>query len=349
MLLVVRILYRYSAVKLRLASLLAIALLSGCGGGKSAGTSPSVFPTPMVRFIYATNAGTNAVFLFNGNTGGNAAPAQTLSGNLTQLDNPAGLTLSSSGILYVANRSTTGNGAITVYPGFTGGNIAPTFFIRGNVTQLSDPSMIVLDRSGAIYVTNPSTNRIVAFAAGLNTNVFPSLWIQGGATNLSQPNGIALDTHGNIYVANTGNNTITAYAPVSTSTVPADEAPFVTISGSNTGLNAPFGLAFDSVGRLWVGNQGTNTIEVFPPGAAGNVAPVFTYTGSATQLNRPEQISFDSFQELDVANFGTGSGSIEVFAQLPFPLPTTGNVPPSLFITGAATQLTSAVGVAATQ
>jgi 6-phosphogluconolactonase (cycloisomerase 2 family) len=343
----VRGVYRSSAVKLRLAILLAPVLLSACGGGQSAGAPSSVFPTPMVRFIYATNAGTNAVFLFNGNRGGNAAPAQTLTGSQTQLDNPAGLAFSSAGVLYVANHSTNGNGAITVYPGFTGGNIAPTFFIRGNVTQLSDPSMITLDRNGTVYVTNPSTNRVVAFANGANTNVYPSLWIQGNVTNLSQPNGIAVDGAGNIFVANTGNNTVTAYAPVTTTTVPANEAPFITISGSNTKLNAPFGLTFDSQGRLWVGNQGNNTIEVFPAGAAGNVAPTFTYSGASTQLNKPQQISFDSFQQLDVANLDSGSGSIEVFGVLPFPLPGTGNVSPSLFVTGAATQLTGAVGVTA--
>jgi sugar lactone lactonase YvrE len=334
-------------VKLRLASLLTIALLAGCGGGQSAGTVPSVFPTPTVRFIYASNAGTNAVLLFNGNKGGNAAPAQTLSGNLTQLDNPAGLAFSSAGVLYVANHSTNGNGAITVYPGFTGGNVAPAFFIRGNLTQLSDPSMILLDRTGAVFVTNPSTNRIVAFAAGLNTNVYPSLWIQGGATNLSQPNGIALDAAGNIFVANTGNNTITAYVPVATTTVPANEAPFLTISGSSTGLNAPFGLAFDTLGQLWVGNQGNNTIEVFAAGAFGNAAPVLTFSGASTQLNHPQQISFDASQQLDVANLDSGAGSIEVFPPLPFPLPTNGNIAPRLVISGPATQLSAPVGVAA--
>lgn len=340
-------LYRISAVKLRLALTLATTLLYACGGGQSASPTPMAFPTPLVRFIYASSAGTNSIFLFKGTSGGNVAPAQTLSGSSTQLDNPSGLAFSSSGILYVANRPPSGNGAITVYPGFTGGNIPPTFFIRGNVTQLSDPSMIVLDHAGTVYATNPSTNRIIAFAAGLTTNVFPSLWIQGSVTRLSQPNGIAIDPNGHIFVANTGNNTITAYLPVSTTTVPANEAPLLTISGSNTGLNAPFGLAFDSVGRLWVGNQGNNTIEVFAAGAFDNAAPILTMGGAATQLNVPAQIGFDSFQQLDVANFDSGTGSIEVFPPFPFPLPANGNISPTLLVTGSATQLTGPVGIAA--
>jgi sugar lactone lactonase YvrE len=335
-------------VKLRLALILTSAFLTACGGGSSgAGTPPTAFPTPTVRFIYASNAGSNAILLLGGNTPGNVAPKQTLTGNLTQLDNPSGLAFSASGLLYVANKSTFGNGAITVYPGFTGGNIAPLFFIRGNVTQLSDPSMIVLNSSGTIFVTNPSTNRVIAFVNGLTSNVYPTLWIQGSSTALSQPNGIALDSNGNIFVANSGNNTITAYAPVATTTFPANEAPFLTISGSNTKLSTPFGLAFDSVGRLYVGNQGNNTIEVFAAGAFGNAAPILTFGGPATRLAVPQEIGFDSFQELDVANMDTGNGSIEVFAPLPFPLPGSGNISPTLFVTGAATQLTSPVGVTA--
>jgi sugar lactone lactonase YvrE len=328
------------------ALLIGSALLSACGGGGGSG-APAVFPTPTVRFIYATSVGTNAVFLFGGNAPGNAEPQQTISGSLTQLDNPTGLAFSAAGTLYVANRSSFGNGAITVYPGFTGGNIAPLTFIRGNVTQLSDPSMLALDRSGAVFVTNPGTNRIVGFASGLSANVYPSSWIEGNRTALSQPNGIALDGNGDIFVANTGDNTIRAFAPVSTATVPANETPYLTISGSKTGLNAPFGLAIDSVGRVWVGNQGNDTIEVFAAGTFGNTAPMFTYTGASTHLSAPSEIWFDSFGQLDVANRGAGSGSIEVFAPLPFPLPGNGNVPPTLLVTGAATQLAAPIGVTA--
>jgi serine/threonine protein kinase, bacterial len=334
-------------VKPTLGLILALAFLSACGGDRAAGTLVNVFPTPAVRFIYATNSGTNAVLLFGGNTPGNAVPKQTLAGSLTQLDNPSGLAFSGSGVLYVANRSSFGNGAITVYPGFTGGNIAPLFFIRGNLTQLTDPSMIALDPSAKVFVTNPATNSIVAFASGLSGNVYPSSWIQGNVTALSEPNGIALDGSGNMFVANTGDNAIRAYAPVSTTSVAANEPPYLTISGANTGLNGPFGLAMDSVGRLWVSNEGNDTIEVFAQGSFGNAAPMFIYSGASTHLSAPREIWFNSFGQLYVANADAGSGSIEVFALLPFPLPGNGNVSPTLLITGAATQLTAPIGVTA--
>lgn len=323
---------------------LTAAMLAGCGGGGSAGPV-TPFPTPHVRFLYATTATANQVLLFNGTSSGNAAPAQSISGANTQLDAPGGLAITQTA-LYVANAG----GAVTIYPTFTGGNIAPAAFIRGNLTQLSGPSMIALDRAGKIYVSNngvrnaAGVDSVVGFNAGSSGNVYPATWIQGNLTKLAQPNGVAIDGNGNIFVANTGNNTITAYAPVSTGVAPANVTPFLTLSGNATGLNAPFGLAFDATGRLWVGNSGSNTVEIFAANASGNTAPQFTYAGANTGLSTPQQIQFDSFGQLDVAN---GGGSIEVFGVLPFPLPGSGNIAPGLQITGAATQLTDVIGVAA--
>lgn len=323
---------------------LAAALLSGCGGSGGSAGPVSPFPTPRVRFLYATTVTANQVLLFDGTARGNAAPAQTLAGSNTQLDRPGGLTVTQNA-LYVANAG----GAVTVYPAFTGGNILPLSFIRGNLTQLSGPSMIALDSAGTIYVTNNASRNgagvdsIVAFAPGSAENVYPSTWIQGTSTHLAQPNGIAVDAHGDIFVANTASNTITAYAPVRTGIVPANETPFLTLAGGATGLNAPFGLAIDSLGRLWAGDSGNNTIEVFASNAFGNAAPMFTFSGAATGLSAPQEIGFDPFGQLDVAN---GGGSVEVFSPLPFPLPGGGNIAPALQISGQATQLTGVLGVA---
>ena len=202
--------------------------------------------------------------------------------------------------------------------------------------------MLAFNSTGTVYATNPDADSIVGFASNLVQNVYPSTWIQGTATGLAQPNGIAIDASGDIFVANTGNNSVTAYLPVATTITPANEAPFVTLAGSNTGLNAPVGLAFDTFGRLWVSNRGSNAIEIFPTNAFGNRAPTFTISGPATQLASPQEIGFDLGGQLDVANL---NGSLEVFSPLPFPLPGNGNIAPSLVITGNATQLNLPVGV----
>ena len=317
----------------------AAALLAVCGGG--APPQVSVFPTPLVRFIYASEPSDNAVAIFPGSANGNAAPGQTLSGTKTQLDVPAGLALNASA-LYVANVG----GSITIYPPFVGGNIAPSAFVRGNLTQLTGPATIALDGSGTMYVTNNSlrsagaSDSIVAFPPTASGNVYPSQWIAGPATQLAQPDGIALDARSNIYVANTAGNSVTAYAPVSTTITPANEVPFLQIARGATGLSGPTGLAIDASGRLWVANGAGDTIEIFAPGTFGNVAPLFTIGGPATKLNRPTQISFDPFGDLDVAN---ANGSIAVFRPVVFPFPASGNIAPSLLISG----LNAPQGVAA--
>lgn len=320
---------------------LAAALLAACGGGTNLQAGP--FPTPLVRFIYASNAGTNSVLLFSGSTPGNETPSRSITGANTQLNSPAGLALS-GGALYVANSG----GSVTIYPTFAAGDIPPERFIRGNVTQLSGPSMITVTASGATYVTNAGLrSSIVAFSSSASDNVYPELWIEGSATRLAQPHGIAVDANGDIFVANTADDSVTAYAPVATFTLAANEAPFLRLAGAATGLNAPFGLAIDAFGRMWVGNSGDDTLEVFAPNAFGNAPPLFTIAGGATLLARPQEISFDSAGQLDVANAGAGAASIEVFGPLTFPFPTSGNIAPRLQITGPATQLTSAIGVAA--
>jgi len=68
-------------------------------------------------------------------------------------------------------------------------------------------------------------------------------------------------------------------------------APARTISGINTGLNSPAGIALDSAGNLYVTNNSGNSITVFAPGATGNVAPARTISGGSTGLSLPFLIS----------------------------------------------------------
>src|SRR5450755_3705010 len=55
---------------------------------------------------------------------------------------------------------------------------------------------------------------------------------------------------------------------------------------ASSGLNGPFGLAFDSSGNLYAANGGDNTIEKFTPGSGS----VFASSG----LNSPMGLAFDS-------------------------------------------------------
>ena len=65
---------------------------------------------------------------------------------------------------------------------------------------------------------------------------------------------------------------------------------------ATSGVNSPGGLAFDSLGNLYVANGGNNTIEKFTPGGVGSV---FASTGPSV----PGALAFDSEGNLYVTDY----------------------------------------------
>jgi len=104
---------------------------------------------------------------------------------------------------------------------------------------------------------------------------------------------MALDSSNKIYVTNDGSiagdlDSVTVYAAGAN----GNAAPIAVISGANTQLNLPQGIAIDSAGKIYVANNGsanggTDAITVYAAGANGNAAPIQTIAGSLTGLNLP--------------------------------------------------------------
>lgn len=134
---------------------------------------------------------------------------------------------------------------------------------------------------------------------------------QSGVTALQQPTllqaGPALKTPGPpLFVADTATNAVDAF----TSTGNGDIMPMFAISGTDTMLASPNGVAVAPDGTLYVANDGaSNSIDVYAPGSQGDAAPsrVITCGGLAT----PGGISLDGAGNLYVAN--TTGNSISVF------------------------------------
>ena len=86
-------------------------------------------------------------------------------------------------------------------------------------------------------------------------------------------------------------NTVTVYAANPSGTL--NEAPLATISGSNTGINAPDGVTLDAAGKIYVANFGNNTITVYAANPSGtlNIAPLATIGGGSTALSGPDDVS----------------------------------------------------------
>ncbi|MGO9451267.1 MAG: hypothetical protein ACLQDV_09530 [Candidatus Binataceae bacterium] len=221
-----------------------------------------------------------AILVFPNGASGDIAPTRTISGSNTGLNAPFGVAVDKSGNIFVANE---GGSNVLKFEAAANGNVAPTAIISGPNTDLASPPLgpleISLDRERQVYVTNVPNNSVLIFAPDADGDVAPTATIAGANTQLNGPIQAVFDPGGNIYVSDnthcfpscTGAEpfAVTIYPPHSSGNVP----PSRTISGSNTELYLPAGIAVDGIGQLYTASQRDNSVQIFPPGSNGNVTP----------------------------------------------------------------------------
>jgi len=211
-------------------------------------------------------------------------------------------------------------------------------------TGLSFPAGITLDSSGNIYVTNFGGSVTIYPPLGSSTgplNEAPTLTITGSNTGFSDPDAIILDASNNIWVANYGGGpnftgSVSRFAPLGSSTGTLNETPSVTIEGQfnsactgggvpwscctgtgtgtctdNTGLNVPYGLAFDPSGDLLVTNNGGNSVTIYsPPLVSGDPSPASTITNGVSSPVGITNVNVGGQQLTFVADY---TGSVTVY------------------------------------
>jgi hypothetical protein len=150
-------------------------------------------------------------------------------------------------------------------------------------------------------------------------------------------------TTNTVYVSNTTQNAIAIYTP----SPAASATPQYQIGGSNTTLNGPAYLAFDSSKRLYVTNYSAaskaSSILIFQTFATGNVLPF----GSVSLPSgvQPHGIAMMPSDAGVAVAFTFPGGFFSSFVNL-YGAFTTGSLPLSSTIAGSNTQLNNPIGVA---
>lgn len=204
----------------------------------------------------------------------------------------------SNGSVYIADP----NGVqdeVLVFPQNTNGGPTPSIFITGNVTGLSSPQGIAVDNAGNMWVTNTTTSSITEYSAGSTGNVAPINTVQGNATSLSSPVGIVFNANGDMFVVNSATDGSGSYEILEFGPNPVgNQAPINRIGGGATLLTQPQYVAVDGAGNLYVTNLPVNLINIYAPGASGDVAPIVSFGGNCLA---PDGISLDASNHIYVS------------------------------------------------
>ncbi|HYL56998.1 MAG TPA: NHL repeat-containing protein [Gemmatimonadales bacterium] len=255
-----------------------------------------------------------------------------------------------------ATSSITGNLAVTVTPGVAATLVVSGLPCNAVVTAKDAFGNNATSYTGTVHFTATDPAAVLPpdytfVGADAGTHTFPVTLTTAGSQGVtatdfassltgSEAVTVGLTTPDKpFYVANSGNNSIIIYAAGDS----CNATPARTISGSNTGLDAPYSIALDAAGRLYVANS--RSITVYAAGATGNATPTATIAGSDTGFTGG--IALDVAGQLYVANsFNCNfsdcyDASITVYAA-----GATGNPTPTATIHGSNTGLRDPAGIA---
>ena len=242
-------------------------------------------------------------------------------GDQAQFYNPTHLVLGAGGDLFVADsynhriRRVSTAGSVST---FAGSGAAGDTDGTGTLAEFKRPYGVVADASGNLYVSDSYNSRIrkirsqgvVTMLAGSGT--FGYADGPGAGAQFNHPKGLAVDEEGNVYVADESNHRIRKVSPAGeVSTVAGNgSAGFANGQGTAAQFNAPYDVALDSRGNLFVADINNHQIRMISSsgkvstlagtGAAGHADGA----GNQAQFYIPSGLAMDQEGNLYVADLG---------------------------------------------
>lgn len=202
---------------------------------------------------------------------------------------PSGVAVDGAGDIFIADSShnrirevVASTGDITTVAGNGSAGYDPTEKVAKSAT-LTFPSGVAVDGAGNVYIADTDNNVIrevnlttgsIQTVAGNGTAGFSGDTGLATAAELSSPEGVTVDAAGNLYIADTGNNVIRKVTASTgdITTVAGGGATPGTCAGSTDAigdgcvataatLNAPYTVAFDPSGNMYIPDSGNNLVR----------------------------------------------------------------------------------------
>ncbi len=208
--------------------------------------------------------------------GGGAAGFTDGTGTAARFNQPYGVVVTSTGIIYVADygnhaiRRIDASGNVTT---LAGNGTAGFLNAQGAAARFNRPIRVALDNSGNVLVSDYLNNVLRSVDAGGNVTTRAGSGTQGylegstAAAQFNRPVGIAVDAAGNIFVSDNNNHRIRR---ITTGNMVETYAG-LGINGFNNGpvatalFNTPQGIALDALGNLYVADYLNQRIRLIGP------------------------------------------------------------------------------------